>query len=100
MSHTQPDQEEPPVTATTETPPAQIFSGETPTLAEMIARSLSATHVVDGHFVRMGATVDGGYIALDITRIEFQTEADTTVRVLLHLSEPITVTPSAAESRT
>ncbi len=92
MSHTQSDQEEPPVTATTETVPAQTFSVEAPTLAELIARSLSATHLVDGHFVRMGATVDGGYIAVDITRIEFQAEADTTVRVLLHLSEPITVT--------
>ena len=81
------------MTATTETVPAQTFSAESPTLAELIARSLSATHVVDGHFVRMGATVDGGYIALDITRIEFQTDADTTVRVLLHLSEPITVFP-------
>ncbi|MGH3838911.1 MAG: hypothetical protein ACRDSF_24935 [Pseudonocardiaceae bacterium] len=81
------------MTATTETVPVQTFSAESPTLAELIARSLSATHVIDGHFVRMGATVDGGYIALDITRIEFQTDADTTVRVLLHLSEPITVSP-------
>lgn len=99
MSHTQPDQEEPPMTTTTETVSAQTFSVETPTLAELIARSLSATHVVDGHFVRMDAAVDGGYIALYITRIEFQTEADTTVRVLLHLSEPITVTPADAKSR-
>lgn len=99
MSPTHPDQKEPPVTATAETVPTQTFGVETTTLAELIARSLSATHVVDGHFVRMGATIDGGYIALDITRIEFQTDADTTVRVLLHLSEPITVTPAAPGSR-
>lgn len=99
MSHNQPDQEEPPMTTTTEIMPSLTASVESPTLAELIAHSLSSTRLVDGHFVRMDATVDGGYIALDITRIEFQTEADTTVRVLLHLSEPITVTPAAAESR-
>lgn len=95
MSHTQPDQEEPPMTATIETVPARTAGAEFPTLAELIASSLSATHVVDGHLVRMNALADGGYIALDITRIEFQTEADTTVRVLLHLSEPITVVSAA-----
>ncbi len=99
MSHNQPDQEEPPVTTTTEIMPSLTARVESPTLAELIAHSLSATHLVDGHFVRMDATVDGGYIALDITRIEFQTEADTTVRVLLHLSEPITVTQRVAEPR-
>ncbi|MGH3798815.1 MAG: hypothetical protein ACRDTD_01540 [Pseudonocardiaceae bacterium] len=86
------------MTATTEVVPVRTDGAESPTLAELIAHSLSATHVVDGHFVRMDAVADGEYIALDITRIEFQTEADTTVRVLLHLSEPITVVSAAAES--
>ncbi|MGH4011948.1 MAG: hypothetical protein ACRDTH_27945 [Pseudonocardiaceae bacterium] len=85
------------MTATTESIPVQTASAQTPTWVELIAHSLSTTHVIDGHFVRMGATVDGGYIALDITRIEFQAEADTTVRVLLHLSEPITVTLGVPE---
>lgn len=85
------------MTTTAETVPDQTVSAESPTLAELIARSLSATHLVDGHFVRMNATIDGGYIALECTRVEFQTEADTTVRVLLHLSEPITVVPAIVE---
>ncbi|MGH3871425.1 MAG: hypothetical protein ACRDSR_07915 [Pseudonocardiaceae bacterium] len=79
------------MTTILDTVPTPTAGVESPTLAELIARSLSATHLVDGHFVRMNATVDGGYITLDFTRIEFLTEADTTVRVLLHLSEPITV---------
>lgn len=85
------------MTTTAETVPARTASAESLTLAELIARSLSATHLVDGHFVRMDATVDGGYIAVEFTRIEFLTEADTTVRVLLHLSEPIAVAPTIAE---
>ncbi len=98
MSYALSEEQEPPMTTAFETMPAQTARIETPTMAELIAHSLSATHVVDGHLVRMEATVDGGYIALDITRIEFQTDADTTVRLLLHLSEPITVPPAAAES--
>lgn len=86
------------MTTITMTGPAQAISPQSPTLAELIARSLSVVHVIDGHFVRLKATVDDGYIALDITRTEFHTNADTTVRVLLHLSEPITTVPAAAES--
>lgn len=73
-------------------------SPQAPTLAELIAKSLSTTHLIDGHFVRLEATVDDGYIALDITRTEFFTEADVTVRVLLHLSEPITTARTATDS--
>jgi hypothetical protein len=70
---------------------------EAPTLAELIAQSLSTVHLIDGHFVRLKAIVDDGYIALDITRTEFMTEADTTVRVLLHLSEPTTTARAATD---
>ncbi|MGH3753589.1 MAG: hypothetical protein ACRDRP_12980 [Pseudonocardiaceae bacterium] len=80
------------------TVPAQAASPPAPTLAELIARSLSVAHLIDGHYVRLKATVDDGYIALDITRTEFHTTEDTTVRVLLHLSEPITTIPEAAET--
>ena len=78
--------------------PTQAVSPQAPTLAELIAQSLSTVHLIDGHFVRLKATVDDGYIALDITRTEFLTETDTTVRVLLHLSEPITTAQAATES--
>ncbi len=84
------------MTAIIKTVPAQTVSPQTPTLAELIAQSLSTVHLIDGHFVRLEATVDEGYIALDVTRTEFHTKADTTVRVLLHLSEPITTVPAAA----
>jgi hypothetical protein len=85
-------------TATADTATAQIISAEIPMLADLITDSLSATHLVDGHFVRMEATIQDGCIALDITRIEFQTGTDTTVRVLLQPSVPITTAPGAAES--
>lgn len=74
--------------------PAQPAGAKSPTLAELIASPLSSTHLIDGHFFRMNATVDDGYIALDITRIDFHSNAEITVRVLLHLSEPVTVTPA------
>lgn len=74
--------------------PTQHVSAQSPTLAELIASRLSSTHLIDGHFFRMNATVDDGYIALDVTRIDFHSNAETIVRVLLHLSEPITVTPA------
>jgi len=77
--------------------PAHAVRPPAPTLADLIAQSLTTMHLIDGHFVRLKATVDDGYIALDITRTEFQTDADMTMRVLLHLSEPIT-TRSTDES--
>jgi hypothetical protein len=83
---------------TIKTVPAHAVHPPVPTLAELIAQSLTTMHLIDGRFVRLEATVDDGYIALDITRTEFQTDADITVRVLLHLSEPITATRSADES--
>jgi hypothetical protein len=78
---------------TMKTPP-QPGSSENQMLAELIASPLSSTHLIDGHFFRMNARVDDGYIALDITRIDFHSNNETTVRVLLHLSEPVTVTPA------
>lgn len=68
------------------------------TLAELIAQQLRSTQVVDGQVIRFETTVedDGRYIALDVTRVEFEAEADTTARVLLHLSEPVVAV--AAES--
>ncbi|HKR48153.1 MAG TPA: hypothetical protein VJT72_01005 [Pseudonocardiaceae bacterium] len=79
--------------STMKTPP-QPVSSESQSLAELIASQLSSTHLIDGHFFRMKATVDEGYIALDVTGIDFHSDTETTVRVLLHLSEPITVTPA------
>lgn len=79
---------------TIKTTPTQTVSAQSPTLAELIASPLSSTHLIDGHFFRMNATVDEGYIALDITRVDFHSNTETTVRVLLHLSEPITITPA------
>jgi hypothetical protein len=87
------------VTPTVDTVAAQIISAPSPTLANLITDSLSATHLVDGHFVRMEATIHGDCIALDITRIEFQTNTDTTVRVLLQPSVPVTTASGAAEPR-
>ncbi|MGH3984645.1 MAG: hypothetical protein ACRDST_18665 [Pseudonocardiaceae bacterium] len=87
------------MTPTVDTVAAQIISAQIPTLADLITDSLSATHLVDGHFVRIEATVNGECIALDITRIEFHTDTDITVRVLLQPSAPITTAPGAAEPR-
>lgn len=87
------------MTPTVDTVAAQVISAEIPTLADLITDSLSATHLVDGHFVRMEATIHGECIALDITRIEFQTDTDTTVRVLLQPSVPITTASGATELR-
>lgn len=87
------------MTPTVDTVAAQTISAQIPTLADLIIESLSATHLVDGHFIRMKATVHGECIALDITRIEFQTDTDTTVRVLLQPSVPITTASGAAEPR-
>lgn len=87
------------MTPTVDTVAAQIISAPSPTLANLIIDSLSATHLVDGHFVRMQATVHGECIALDITRIEFHNDTDTTVRVLLQPSVPITTALEAVEPR-
>ena len=87
------------MTPTVDTVAAQIISAQNPTLADLITNSLSATHLVDGHFIRMEATVHGECIALDITRIEFHTDTNTTVRVLLQPSVPITTAPGAAKPR-
>ncbi|MDQ4032343.1 MAG: hypothetical protein M3332_08785 [Actinomycetota bacterium] len=86
------------MTPTVDTVAAQI-SAPIPALADLITDSLSVTHLVDGHFVRMEATVHGDCITLDITRIEFHTDTDTTVRVFLQPSVPITTAPGAAEPR-
>jgi hypothetical protein len=85
------------MTPTVDTVATQTTSTRIPTLADLITDSLSTTHLVDGHFVRMEATVHGECIALDITRIEFHTDTDTTVRVLLQPSGPIATASRAAE---
>lgn len=87
------------MTPTADTVATQNLNAQIPTLAHLITDSLSTTHLVDGHFVRMEATVHGECIALDITRIEFHTNTDATVRVLLRPSVPITTAPGTAEPR-
>lgn len=66
-------------------------------VAELVTRLLCGMHRLNGHFVRMNATLgDDGYVAVDVTRVYFNGE-DTTVRVLLHLATPVPVTaPSRA----
>ncbi len=87
------------MTPTVDTADAQAIGTQIPTLANLITDSLSATHLVDGHFIRMEATVHGECIALDITRIEFQTDTDTTVRVWLQPSAPIIMASGVGEPR-
>jgi hypothetical protein len=66
-------------------------------VAELVTQTLCGLHRLDGHFVRMSATLgDDGYIAVDVTRIYFNGD-DTTMRVLLHLTAPVPVT---SQSRT
>jgi hypothetical protein len=61
-------------------------------VAELVTRTLCGLHKLDGHFVRMNATLgDDGYVAVDVTRVHFNHE-DTTMRVLLHLTTPVPVT--------
>lgn len=61
-------------------------------IAELVTHALCALHNMEGRFVRLKATLgDDGYIALDVTRMNFTGE-DATVRVLLHLTTPVTVT--------
>lgn len=62
-------------------------------VAELVTRTLCGLHRLDGYFVRMNATLgDDGYVAVDVTRVYFAGE-DTTMRVLLHLTTPLPVTP-------
>lgn len=64
-------------------------------VAELVTRILCGLHRLDGHFVRMNATLgDDGYIAVDVTRVHFNGE-DTAMRVLLHLTTPVPVTPQS-----
>lgn len=61
-------------------------------IAELVTHALCNLHIVQGCFVRLRATLgDDGYIALDVTRMNFTGE-DATVRVLLHLTTPVAVT--------
>jgi hypothetical protein len=61
-------------------------------VAELVTHTLCSMHSVEGRFVRLKATLgDDGYIAVDVTRVHFTGE-DATVRVLLHLTTPVTVT--------
>lgn len=66
-------------------------------VAELVTSTLCGLHRLNGHFVRMNATLgDDGYIAVDVTRVSLTGE-DATVRVLLHptapLTLPVTVSP-------
>lgn len=82
---------------TTETVPTPSRSGAL-TVPELIAQTLCSAHLIDGHFVRLDAVVDdGGRIVLDVTRTEFEAEHDTTMRVLLHVSDSITSAPDVTE---
>ncbi|MGH3779193.1 MAG: hypothetical protein ACRDRO_00825 [Pseudonocardiaceae bacterium] len=64
-------------------------------VAELVTRTLCGLHRLDGHFVRMNATLgDDGYVAVDVTRVYFNGQ-DTTMRVLLHLATPVPVTPQS-----
>jgi hypothetical protein len=61
-------------------------------VAELVTRTLCGLHRLNGHFVRMNASLgDDGYIAVDVTRMYFNGE-DVTIRVLLHLTTPVSVT--------
>ncbi|MGB8961186.1 MAG: hypothetical protein WCC38_04420 [Pseudonocardiaceae bacterium] len=61
-------------------------------IAELVTHALCDLHSAQGGFVRLKATLgDDGYITVDVTRINFTGE-DATVRVLLHLTTPVTVT--------
>jgi hypothetical protein len=93
---------EPPVIA--QSAPAEAPDSETATdtatdielddrrVAELVTHTLCSMHRVAGRFVRLKATLgDDGYIAVDVTSVHFTGE-DATVRVLLHLTTPVTVT--------
>jgi hypothetical protein len=61
-------------------------------VAELVTQTLCGLHRLDGHFVRVNATLgDDGYVALDVTRVSFN-GADSTMRVLLHFTTPVPVT--------
>jgi len=61
-------------------------------VAELVTQTLCGLHRLDGHFVRVNATLDDdGYVAVDVTRVSFD-GADTAMRVLLHLTTPVPVT--------
>jgi hypothetical protein len=61
-------------------------------VAELVTQTLCGLHRLDGHFVRVNATLgDDGYVAVDVTRVSFD-GADSTMRVLLHLTTPVPVT--------
>lgn len=56
----------------------------------LVDRKLGGLELVDGHLLDITAVVeDDAYIAVDITRWNFDGE-DTTVRVLLHITAPMT----------
>jgi hypothetical protein len=61
-------------------------------VAELVTRTLCGLHRMNGHFVRINANLgDDGYVAVDVTRMYFNGE-DVTIRVLLHLTTPVSVT--------
>ncbi|MGH3685293.1 MAG: hypothetical protein ACRDRU_20280 [Pseudonocardiaceae bacterium] len=62
-------------------------------VAELVAHTLRGLHRCNDHFVRMNATLgEDGYIAVELTRVSIGGE-DATVRVLLHPTGPVPVTP-------
>lgn len=61
-------------------------------VAELVTHILCGLHRLGGHFVRINASLgDDGYVAVDVTQVSFD-GADTTMRVLLHLTTPVPVT--------
>lgn len=96
---TEPDDEssQPPVAIEIE--PAEDGPGTAPTLTELIVEQLCYTHVIDGQVLRFEAVDHGdGRIELDVTRVEFDAESDTTMRLLLHVSGPLTPAEDVVEA--
>jgi hypothetical protein len=62
-------------------------------VAELVTQTLRGMHRLNGHFVRMKATLgDDGYIIVEVTRVHLDGE-DATVRVLLHPTAPVPIAP-------
>lgn len=64
-------------------------------VARLVASAVCGLHRVDGHFVRLTATLgDDGYIDVHATQVNF-TDEDPAVRVLLYPTAPVPVASRA-----
>jgi hypothetical protein len=64
-------------------------------VAEFVAATLCGLRRVNGYFVHVNAAVgDDGYVAVEVTRVCFDSE-NVTLRVLLHPTVPVPVTPKS-----